>query len=88
MRRRMTTKKMQQQRQKRNAGSLHCATHDETVSGFGRDDAFLGEAEKLENSQKQKQIPIRLRSGQAPRDDKQKDRQRQVADQGIETISF
>jgi len=24
-------------------GSLHCATHDEAVSGFGRDDAgFLG----------------------------------------------
>jgi len=23
-------------------GSLHCATHGETVSGFGRDDAFCG----------------------------------------------
>jgi hypothetical protein len=22
-------------------GSLHCATHDETVSSFGRDDAFF-----------------------------------------------
>ena len=22
-------------------GALHCATHDETVSGFGRDDAVL-----------------------------------------------
>ena len=22
-------------------GSLHCATHDEAVSSFGRDDAFL-----------------------------------------------
>ncbi len=26
---------------RRNAGSLHCATHDEAVSSFGRDDASL-----------------------------------------------
>ena len=26
--------------------SLHCAAHDETVSGFGRDDAVLADDEK------------------------------------------
>jgi hypothetical protein len=32
-------------------GALHCATHDETVSSFGRDDDFWG------RDGKQKQIP-------------------------------
>jgi hypothetical protein len=33
-------------------GSLHCATHDEAVSNFGRDDEFL------HRGVEQKQIPF------------------------------
>ena len=40
----VTSSKRQQQR--RNAGSLHCATDDETVRCFGRDDAVFWETVK------------------------------------------
>jgi hypothetical protein len=35
----------QRQRQRQMRGSLHCAAHDETVSGFGRDDAIFSPVE-------------------------------------------
>jgi hypothetical protein len=48
-----TTTQQQQQLQKQNAGSLHCAAHDGTVSSFGRDDADFDGLEK-----RQTQIPF------------------------------
>jgi hypothetical protein len=31
---------------KTNAGALHCATHDKTVNGSGRDDAVFGRSNR------------------------------------------
>jgi hypothetical protein len=45
-------------------GSLRCATHDETVSGFGRDDAVCF----LDGEKGESRFPIQLRSGQALRE--------------------
>jgi hypothetical protein len=50
-------------------GSLHFATHDETVSRFGRDDALAG---RILRDRSKSRSPIRLRSGQALPDDTRK----------------
>ena len=49
------SRQRQRQMQRRMRGSLHCATDDEAVCCFGRDDAFFGVGQKERQRQQQRQ---------------------------------
>jgi hypothetical protein len=53
-------------KEKQIRGSLHCAVHDETVNGFGRDDyVFLWGERVVTAETRQQQIPFRMKTRKA-----------------------